>query len=251
MNTINLDLLEEMQNAIKETISTEKVGVAFSGGVDSSLTAKLSDDLGYKITLLTVGFQNSHDILFSKKVNQFFQFPHELLEIETNSFNEILSKIKGKINTDNLSWIENCTAFYYVSKLAQRLNINTVVTANGIDELFCGYNAYRNAINEGEQKVQDLMIAKIENESKMMRAVNAVASEFNVRIVQPFLSENFVKYAKKIPLSYKIKNSDDLLRKHIIRKLASEIAVPDLSAYQRKKAFQYGSLIHKALVKSK
>ena len=50
------------------------------------------------------------------------------------------------IKTDNLSWNENSIAFYYVSKLAKSLGISTVVTANGIDELFCGYNSYREAI---------------------------------------------------------------------------------------------------------
>ncbi len=43
--------------------------------------------------------------------------------------------------------------FHYVSKLAKDLNLDTVVTANGIDELFCGYNAYREAISEGESTV--------------------------------------------------------------------------------------------------
>ena len=41
------------------------------------------------------------------------------------------------------------------------------------------------------------------------------------------------------------------MRKHVIRTLAKEIGVPELSANKRKKALQYGSLIHKALLKSK
>ena len=48
-----------------------------------------------------------------------------------------------------------------------------------------------------------------------------------------------------------IKDSDDLFRKHIIRELALKIGVPEISANKRKKALQYGSLIHKALIKSR
>jgi len=33
---MNEQLLDEMQNAVKETISDKKIGVAFSGGVDST-----------------------------------------------------------------------------------------------------------------------------------------------------------------------------------------------------------------------
>ena len=56
---------------------------------------------------------------------------------------------------------------------------------------------------------------------------------------------------KKIPIRLKIKNSDDLMRKHIVRDLALEVGVPEMSAFKRKKALQYGSLIHKTLMKTK
>jgi len=244
-------LIQELHNSIKYTVLEKKIGVAFSGGVDSTLLAKLCKDLGYEITLLTIGFEGSHDISFSKKVNEKMKFSHKILEIDKTTFSEISLKIKNKIKTDNLSWNENCIAFYYVSKLANNLKIGTVVTANGIDELFCGYNAYRDAIQEGEQKVQEFMNTKLDNELKMMNAVNEIASQFNVNILQPFLSERFVSFAKKIPLNEKIKNSNDLQRKHIIRQIASEIGVPEISANKRKKALQYGSLIHKTLIKSR
>ena len=244
-------LLSEIQNAIRETISDKKIGVAFSGGVDSTLVSKICNDLGFDITLLTIGFPNSHDILFAKDVNKHLNYKHEILEIDQDFFDEIASKISKKIKTDNLSWNENCIAFYHIAKLAQSLGITTVVTANGIDELFCGYNAYREAIEVGEGSVLQLMDSKLENELKMMKAVNEVTSELSVKIIQPLLGEQFIKAAKTIPISEKISGKYDLIRKHIIRKLASEIGVPDISVKKRKKALQYGTLIHKALLKSK
>lgn len=247
----NQELLDKLQNSIKQTVLQKKIGVAFSGGVDSTLVAKLCIDLGYDVTLLTIGFSKSHDILFAKEVNKHLKLPHEVLEIEPKSFDKIASKINEKINTENLSWNENCIAFYYVSRLAQNLGLHTVVTANGIDELFCGYNSYRNVIEDGDDKVIELMNSKIENELKMMKVVNDIASEFNVVILQPLLSDDFIKFAKTIPVSEKIKDSDDLIRKHIIRETAIEAGVPELSAIKRKKALQYGSRIHKALLKSR
>ena len=49
---MNEQLLTEMQNAVKETISDKKIGVAFSGGVDSTLLAKLVKDMGHDVHLL-------------------------------------------------------------------------------------------------------------------------------------------------------------------------------------------------------
>ena len=245
------ELLGKIISTISQTVPEEKIGVAFSGGVDSATMAKICSDMKHYVTLLTIGFAESHDIAFSKQVNDFLKLPHKISEIDPNEFDSIAAKVKSIIKTDNLSWNENCIAFYHVAKLAKRFGITVVVTANGIDELFCGYNSYRDAIKEDEAKVMEMMESKLQNELSMMKAVNLVCSEFGVRIVQPLLSEDFVNYAKSIPIPDKITDENDLFRKHIIRKMALQIGVPDVSANARKKALQYGSLIHKALTKSK
>ena len=245
------DLLDYIQKSISETVPRKKIGIAFSGGVDSTLLSKICFDMNFDITLLTIGFSKSHDILFAREVNAFLNYRHRLLEIDPETFSAISSKIHQIIQTENLSWNENCIAFYYVSKLAKDLGIDTVITANGIDELFCGYNAYREAFQDGEAKIYEVMESKLDNELKMMKAVNLIASEFGVTILQPLLSSEFITYAKAVPVSEKIHSPDDLYRKHIIRSLAQNIGVPEISYTKRKKALQYGSKIHKALLKTR
>ena len=251
MNLMNQTLLDHITNSISDIVPEKKIGIAFSGGVDSTLISKICSDMGFDVTLLTIGFSESHDILFSKEVNEFLKYSHHILEIDSETFPIITSNIRNVIDTDNLSWNENCIAFHYVSKLAKSLNLDTVITGNGIDELFCGYNVYREAFSGGEIRINEVMELKLDNELKMMKAVNVVASEFNVKILQPLLSTPFIEYAKTVPISEKIHSSDDLYRKHIIRKLATEVNVPEISCNKRKKALQYGSKIHKFLLKTR
>ena len=248
---MNKQLLSEMESAVKETISDKKIGVAFSGGVDSTLLAKLVKDMGYDVHLLTIGFQDSHDINFAKEVNQLLNLPHSISEINPEKFKEISQKINQIIKSDNLSWNENSIAFHYVAELAQKNDLKTVVTANGIDELFCGYNSYREAIEKGEDEVTRMMVEKLKNEGEMMIAINKVTVKFGVKMVQPFLSPSFVDYSKKIPVSEKIHGPDDMQRKHPIRELAMDYGVPEIAAQKQKKALQYGSKIHKSLLKSR
>ena len=248
---MNKQLLSEMENAVKETIPDKKIGVAFSGGVDSTLLAKLVKDMGYNVHLLTIGFQDSHDINFAKEVNQILNFPHSISEIDPEKFKEVSEKIHQIIKSDNLSWNENSIAFYYVAEIAQKNGLKIVATANGIDELFCGYNSYREAIGKGEDEVVKMMNDKLKNEGEMMVAINTVTAEFGVKMVQPLLSQSFVDYSKKIPVSEKIHGPDDMQRKHPIRELAMDYGVPEIAAQKQKKALQYGSQIHKSLLKSR
>lgn len=236
MDEIQKKLLEQIQKAVTQTVVNKKIGIAFSGGVDSTLISKILSDMNYDVTLLTIGFVNSHDILFSKQVNEHLEYSHHILEIDPNTFGDISTKIHDTIKTENLSWNENCIAFYYVAKLAKSLELDTVITANGIDELFCGYNAYREAFLKGDDEIHNVMNSKLDNELKMMKAVNLITSEFKVNILQPLLSSDFISYAKTIPLSEKISDSEDLYRKHIIRNLAKIVDVPELS-YNKEKSF--------------
>ncbi len=254
-------LCDLITNCIMDTVGTQgltgdasgTIGVAFSGGVDSTLVSGLCSEMGYDVVLLTMGFAESHDIVFAQRVNaQYLQLPHHVCEIDPFTFPEISSKIHTKLGCcDNISWHENCIGFYYVSRLANRLDISTVVTANGIDELFCGYDVYRRRFAEGASGINMIMDSKLDNEYSMMEAVNLIASEFGVRIVQPLLHQEFVRYAMTVPLSEKIRGPNDIHRKHVIRRLAHDIGVPEISYAKRKKALQYGSKIHKMLLKTR
>jgi asparagine synthase (glutamine-hydrolysing) len=251
LSGLEKELYEKMVQSIESVKESKTMGISFSGGVDSSLLAKITKDLGCDIILLTMGFEDSHDVEFSKTMVKTLGIQHEIELISEKTFSDVARKIWDMINVDNLSWNENCIAFYYVAKLAKKYNITKVITANGIDELFCGYNSYRDFIPEGEEAVIGLMKEKLDNEIRMMMAVNQVTSEFGVKIIQPFLSEQFIEFAKTVPLEHKIKDKDDLMRKHIVRKLALSIGIPEESALKQKKAMQYGSLIHKNFLKVK
>lgn len=244
-------LLDAMKNAIAGTVPHGRIGVAFSGGVDSALVSKVCSAMHYDVTLLTVGFSESHDVLFAKKAGGLMGLPHHTLEIDPATFGSVHDGIRASLDTDNLSWLENCIAFHYVSMLAESLGVRTVVTANGIDELFCGYDAYRRIFQEGEQGIARAMNEKLQNEIRLMREVGRVSSEFGISVVQPLLSEEFAAYAGTVPIREKILGPDDLLRKHAIRDLARRAGVPHMSCVKRKKALQYGTRIHKAVLKSR
>jgi asparagine synthase (glutamine-hydrolysing) len=234
-----------LYNAVSENVPESNIAVAFSGGVDSSILAKICRDLGKRVMLLTVGFPGSHDIEFAKGIALKMGMEHRTLEINFRDFQEDMRRVRQTIECENTSHIENCVAYFYVCKLAKRNGLNIVLSANGCDELFCGYDGYRRVYSGGEAAIMKMMDDKLANEFALMSEIATVADDFRVVVKQPFLSSKFIKFANTIPISQKITGPDDMTRKHILRQAALSIGVPREAAMKRKKALQYGSSIHK------
>lgn len=237
-------LLEQVYRIVNQSIAGP-VAIAFSGGVDSSLMAQVCSRIQKGNVLLTVGFENSHDMAYAKRVSHAFDMPHYTHTI-TNAELAALSE-DSRFEFESLSWLENCIAFYFVSRLARTRGIYTVVTANGIDELFCGYDLYRRMYDAGQDAILAMIRDKTSTEIAMMQEVQRVADDNGVRMVQPLLQNEFVDYAETVPLYEKIRGQDDYIRKHIVRRAARLSGLPHDICWKRKKALQYGSGIHRNL----
>ena len=65
-----LDIICEILKSIDNSVDRrENFAIAFSGGLDSSLLAKIVKDNFKDVTLLSIGFPGSHDIGFSKFIS--------------------------------------------------------------------------------------------------------------------------------------------------------------------------------------
>jgi asparagine synthase (glutamine-hydrolysing) len=241
------DLKKALFEAVLDTINknSSSLAVAFSGGIDSSLLAKICKDVGIKVTLLTVGFPLSQDIEFSKHIALKLNLSHKISVLMPEHFQKDLLYVQQRIACRNISHIENCIAYFYIARMANQNNFRLILTANGSDELFCGYDKFRLIYEKGEKRLIDFMDERIANERLLIKDIDKITTEFGVITKQPFLSQKFINFAKGIPIEQKITGTDDFMRKHILRKLALSLGVPRESAMKPKKALQYGSLIHK------
>ena len=176
------DLTRKIISSIKNCIlPDENFGIAFSGGIDSSLLAKISSDI-YKenVILLSIGFPFSHDLEFSRRIAQELNMKHFTYEIKNDEFNNISRKVIDNLECNNISHIENCIAFYFISFLSILNNCKLVLTANGFDELFCGYDRYRQIILQGQKQINSFMKQRITNELTLVNEINKISKEFNV-----------------------------------------------------------------------
>ncbi len=243
-------MAERLSEKIYEAVNgvgAEDVGIAFSGGIDSSLLAKVCKDIGKKITLLTVGFSDERDIKISNRISTTLELSmlHNVIPLE--ELNRSLNIVLSIIEFDRIALLENCVCFYHVFKLASEHGVGTVLSANGMDELFCGYDVYRRHFTKNQGEMIDLMstLVKVAKEDK--EAIDKLSTLFGIEYLCPFLSDIFVDFAMKIPIQLKIKGDGDNVRKHVLREVALKVGVPRSAALRPKKAFQYSSGIHRAI----
>ena len=260
-------LRDDLCSAVEKRVENiSNVGLIFSGGVDSTILAVLlkqiaekrknqENSIPLKIKLYSVGVENSQDIRFSKEISEELNLPLKTVIIDENTVKESIKPVLTAIEDDNVMKLGVGMTIYLASKAMKEDNVKVALSGQGADELFGGYNRYLKHFEESS--LFDAYFAldeEIYHDIANMYHVNlerddAVSMANGVELRVPFLDMDIIDLALDIPGIYKIKDNEDVLRKHILRDVAKSIGVPDYIADRPKKAAQYGSGINKILKK--
>ena len=249
-NILKGELQNNLESAVKKRVKNlKKVALLFSGGVDSTLLAVLLKNYGINVTLYTVGTKNSQDLQFAQKVARDIQLPLKTWIIDEKIVENNFLNVINIIEDTNLMKVGVAMTIYLTSKLAKNDNHKVILSGQGADELFCGYNRYKNKYENQKELLEELT-----NDLKNMYEVNlerddkaTMSNSLELRV--PFLDKEIIKTAIKTPINYMLNSNEDKIRKHILRDIAKDIGVPEYIAYRPKKAAQYGTGIDKIIKK--
>jgi asparagine synthase (glutamine-hydrolysing) len=143
---------EELTSLIRKTVSDHMisdvpVGVLLSGGVDS--TAMLSfavQETGQKVNTFTVGFEDKHLVderPYARLAAQTYGNQHYEMTITAKDFSDFMPRYVWHMEEPVFE--PPAVALYYVTKLA-REHVKVLISGEGGDEAFAGYQAYRNLV---------------------------------------------------------------------------------------------------------
>ena len=260
-------LRDDLYSAVEKRVNNiSNIGLIFSGGVDSTILAVLLKQIAEKrkndnnsiplnIKLYSVGVENSQDIKFSMEIAEELDLPLKTIIIDEDTVKESIKPVLTAIEDDNVMKLGVGMTIYLAAKAMNEDNIKVALSGQGADELFGGYNRYLKHFEENS--LFDAYFAldeEIYHDIANMYHVNlerddAVSMANGVELRVPFLDKDIIDLSLDIPGIYKIKDNEDILRKHILRDVAKSIGVPDYIADRPKKAAQYGSGINKILKK--
>jgi len=124
-------------------VSDVPVGIFLSGGIDSSLvTALLSKSTDYPLKTFTIGFlEKGYDEAgYARKIAKHFKTEHHEMFCSAKEAIDVIVKIPEIY--DEPFGDDSAIPTYLVSKFAKNY-VKVALSADGGDELFCGYKHYR------------------------------------------------------------------------------------------------------------
>lgn len=221
-----------------------RVGIAFSGGVDSSLLALICSKLNKDFKLYSVGLQNGVDLEWAEKVSFKMHWPVKFKIITLSEAEGIISDVVGILDEPDVVNVGVGCVTYSVLKMAKEDGIKYVMTGLGSEEIFAGYERHKSDTYIGVHEA--CWKGLIDIEKRDINRDVAVSKAIGVDLLCPFLDKELIKFAMQIHPKLKI-NED--MKKIILREVALNLGLPKEFAFRKKMAAQYGSKFDRAILR--
>lgn len=239
-----------LTKSIKKRVKYRRLGILFSGGLDSYLIAYLAQALGANVELYCSGFQGSRDIQNAIDSAKKIGLPLHIYELDLEEVEEYLPKILYAIEERNPMNLSIAIPIFFSTKMAKQKSIKVMLSGQGSDEIFGGYTRYEKIVTyRGYQSLHEQLWQDVQNiAERNLQREDATSMANSIEIRVPFLDLELLKFAMAVPPEYKIKrNHSSYTRKYILRSVAKRLNIPEDVANRSKVATQYGSGSWKAL----
>jgi asparagine synthase (glutamine-hydrolysing) len=255
LETINMETSTErlknlLQKSTEKRVSDfNKIAVAFSGGLDSSVITVLAQKCGVDVHLFSVGLESQPEIQFAETAADALGLPLHLQTYTIDDVRSILSKVLWLIEEPNVIKVGIAIPLYWVAENSSKLGFKVLLTGLGGDELFGGYQKYlREYERYGAAAVHNVLYHDVAKsyETNFQRD-NKVCSFHKVELRLPFMDQDVVNFALGLPVNLKITSAEDSLRKRVLRATAQKLGVPSFIAKRAKKAIQYTTGVNKVI----
>lgn len=138
-------ILEEFRKSVAyRMVADVPVGAFLSGGVDSSaVVAVMSELTSSSIKTFTIGFEGQEDyneLRYAEDIAQRYQTEHHTKIVRQQDLLELIDRM-AEIFDDPIGDATSIP-IYFISKLAREQGTIVVLSGDGSDELFAGYNSW-------------------------------------------------------------------------------------------------------------
>jgi len=210
-------------------------GIALSGGLDSSILASCLHDKKTRAFAMVAKDFASPDLVHAQLVAKKYDLKLDVIAVDIKDLLTAAADTIKILKVFNPIEIRNNVVVYLTMKFAKKSGCDSIMTGDGADELFAGYNFFKRMSPKELQKDLERIWGVMHFPSR------EISRSLGITLNTPFLDDTVSAYAKKIAPDLKIREENGKkYGKWILRK-AFEDSLPGSIAWRDKDAMQDGS----------
>ena len=223
-----------IESAIRRSCEGKRVGIAFSGGMDSGLLAAVASKYAKSVTCYTCGTDDSFDVAAGRELAGILGLPWVQCRISEDNIEDTLREFILATKVSDPFTISYDLQLFTVCREADE---RVIISGQGSDEYFGGC---AKSVEDDDDEYEAVTEWGVERLMKVsVPCEMSIASHFKKRLAYPYLYEEVIRQIGLLdPDELRPKNLDD--RKAVLKTVVSDLGFPVL-AHRTKKASQYGS----------
>lgn len=213
------------------------VGVFLSGGLDSSLVAAImARSTDQPVHSFAAGTEGSSDLLAARRVAEHLGLRHHERVYTAADVVEVLPRVVAQMESYEPSLVRSAVPNYLVAELAAR-TVKVVLTGEGADELFAGYDHLRTV---DDADLGEELLRSVEGLHNLnLQRCDRVTMSHGLEARVPFLDRDLVGLAQHLPVAWRLPG-DHGQEKRLLRE-AFDGWLPEDLLWRPKEQFGDGS----------
>lgn len=229
-----LSLEDAIVAAVRSGVSGRRIGVAFSGGLDSGLVSALSRDFADSVHLYTCGTANAYDVVMARDLSERLGLPWTHVQLSRSNIERYVRDMIAATGTSDPFTVSYELQLFSVCEAAEE---DVILTGQGSDEYFMGCAKFVGQSRENFEVLKEASVDRLLDVSVPCEL--KIAEHFGKTLVYPYLDPGVTAEVGRLdPMDLIPKDMDS--RKSVLKEVASHLGYPCLLE-RKKKSSQYGS----------
>ncbi len=232
---------ETLDRAVRKRLMSDvPVGAFLSGGLDSSLIAAFARRWVDPLHTFSVGIEGSRDLAAARRVAEHLGTVHHEYTFTPEEAIETLPEVVYSLESYDQDLVRSALPCYFTARVAAD-HVKVILTGEGSDELFAGYDYYR-SIDDPTALHRELRRSVASLHEMNLQRVDRLTMAHGIEGRVPFLDPEMVNLAMRIPPEHKLApfHGKAPMDKWILRK-ACEDMLPREIVWREKEQFDEGS----------